>query len=401
MWHLVQASAHPGFSLGSTAESPPLIRNGAAAGSAAYPGTSPLPAWMDKSLLAAPRRPHPGAEPQSSQLSPARAVWGAHAGSAPVSSQASPAGLTAAAPAAYSSLLPAALPQSAQRSAAPAQWRAHAGSAPASLLPSPIRHAGTAAAAMAESQSGGLAALSASSLQSSQLPPSEKLQLQSLAQPEDAGSVAARDDVQHGSAGHRLAALPPPEQMQQSMAHPGGIQSAAGGPAVLPPGENTVQGSPGLGFPGVGSTPAAHSIKGMCSLPAAMRTERASSPSDFRLAAAAMNQGGPSEGTMCLSSPAVFSLGSTGSPIIGSTPAADTIKALEAAANMAASQHGKGLPASPMLGSTGKPLAVGSTPACNTIKALQRGHSSSKSVSILASGCSETAEALAPSAPGG
>ena len=158
---------------------------------------------------------------------------------------------------------------------------------------------------------------------------------------------------------------------------------------MLPPGENTLHGSPGLGFSGIGSTPAAHTIKGMCSLPAAMQTEQTSAYS-----------GGASEGTVCLPSPAVIRLGSAGSPGFGSTPAADTIKALEAAASTAASQHDQGPQASPGLGSAGRPLAVGSTPAWNTIKALQRDHSSSKSVSILASGCSETAEAYAPSAPG-
>ena len=158
---------------------------------------------------------------------------------------------------------------------------------------------------------------------------------------------------------------------------------------MLPPDENTLHGSPGLGFPGIGSTPAAHTIKGMCSLPAAMQTEQTSAYS-----------GGASEGTVCLPSPAVIRLGSAGSPGFGSTPAADTIKALEAAASTAASQHDQGQQASPGLGSAGRPLAVGSTPAWNTIKALQRDHSSSKSVSILASGCSETTEAHAPSAPG-
>jgi len=43
-----------------------------------------------------------------------------------------------------------------------------------------------------------------------------------------------------------------------------------------------------------------------------------------------------------------------------------------------------GLQASPRLGS------VGSTPAVDSIKALAKGHSSSKSVSLLASGCSYT-----------
>ena len=161
-----------------------------------------------------------------------------------------------------------------------------------------------------------------------------------------------------------------------------------------------MQGSPGLGFPGIGSTPAAHTIKGMCSLPAAMRTEQASAQPSSGLAAAAANHGVASEGAVCLSSPAVVSLGSGGSPGIGSTPAADTIKALEAAVNAAASQHGAGPQASPGLGSSGRPLAMGSTPAWNTIKALQQDHSSSNLVSIVASGCSETAEAFAPSAPG-
>ena len=241
---------------------------------------------------------------------------------------------------------------------------------------------------MADSQCVGPAVQSAIATQSSQLPLPEELQLPSSGQPEYAESVASGEGRQQSSAGHRLAALPPPEQMQQSMAHPGGILSAAGGAAVLSLGENSVQGSPGLGFPGIGSTPAAHTIKGMCSLPAAMQAEQTSADS-----------GRASEGTVCLSSPAVISLGSAGSPGIGSTPAADTIKALEAAAYAAASQHDQGPQASPGLASTGRPLAVGSTPAWNTIKALQRDHSS-KSVSILASGCSETAEAYAPSAPG-
>ena len=315
-------------------------------------------------------------------------MWGAHAGSAPVSLQGSPAGLNAAAAAARSSLPLTAQPQSAQHSAVPAQWRAHAGSAPASLLPSPVRHLGTAAAAVAEPQSGGPAVQSASATQSSQPLLHEGLQLQSLAQPENAESVAIREGVQHTSAGHRLAALPPPEQVQQRVAHPGGILSAAGGAAVLSPCENTVQGSLGLGFPGIGSTPAAHTIKGMCSLPATVQIEQTSANSRA------------SEGAVCLSSPAVISLGSAGSPGIGSTPAADTIKALEAAASTAASQHDQGQQASPGLGSAGRPLPVGSTPAWNTIKALQRDHSSSKSVSILASGCSETTEVYAPSAPG-
>ena len=352
--------------------------------------------------LAAHIRPLPGPEPQSSHLSPARAPWGADTGSAPVSSQASSAQLclNAAAPAAHSSLLPAAQPQSPRRSAVPAQWRAQVGSAPASLLPSPVHHPGTAAAAMMHPQSGVSIAQNASARQSSPLPPAEEVQVQSFAHPEDAESAGPGDAMQHGPAEQRSAALPPAEQMQPSMAHTGGIASTAGGVAVLPPGEVAVQCSLGLGSPGIGSTPAAHTIKGMCSLPAAMRTETASLQPSFGLAAAAANHSMASGGAVCLQSPPVVSLGSGGSPSIGSTPAADTIKALEAAADASASQNGKGLQASPGLGSAGRPLAVGSTPAWNTIKALQRGHSSSKSVSILASGCSETAEAFAPNAPG-
>lgn len=53
-------------------------------------------------------------------------------------------------------------------------------------------------------------------------------------------------------------------------------------------------------------------------------------------------------------------------------------------------------------GSSGSPNlgSMGTTPAVSTIKALQQGLSSSKSVSILASGCSDPNEALPASSAG-
>lgn len=125
---------------------------------------------------------------------------------------------------------------------------------------------------------------------------------------------------------------------------------------------SAAQQSPALSLSGIGSTPAVQSIKGICGAPVPMQPQ-------LEVPESAGTPG---------------SLGTFGSPFPGSTPAADTVRALEAA-------EGKEWQASAALDDAGSP-ALGSTPAVSTIKALQRDHSSSKSVSILASGCSETAE---------
>ena len=56
----------------------------------------------------------------------------------------------------------------------------------------------------------------------------------------------------------------------------------------------------------------------------------------------------------------------------------------------------------PDWGSSGSPNlgSMGTTPAVSTIKALQQGLSTSKSVSILASGCSDPTEAPLASSAG-
>lgn len=178
-----------------------------------------------------------------------------------------------------------------------------------------------------------------------------------------AGSGALSPGGAQGSTpAHSMPTLSPP--FAQPLLGMSGSSKApwAAGSTLAPFEGSAAQQSPALSLSGIGSTPAVQSIKEICGAPFPMQPQ-------LEVPESAVMPG---------------SLGTFGSPFPGSTPAAETIRALEAA-------EGKEWQAGAALGNAGSP-APGSTPAVSTIKALQRDHSSSKSVSILASGCSETAE---------
>ena len=150
-------------------------------------------------------------------------------------------------------------------------------------------------------------------------------------------SVGASPALPVGSAGEGPAEQATPMLAAQGLPIPHSAQAsgdASSGPA--PPAGSAWPYSPALGFPSVGSTPAVQTIRGICSLGPPMQPQLDPAlPPSVPSALGAYMGGQEQHG-----SPAADVLGSpamVGSLGVGGTPAADTIKALEAAGQAPAS----------------------------------------------------------------
>ncbi len=120
--------------------------------------------------------------------------------------------------------------------------------------------------------------------------------------------------------------LAAPEQIAPGVQHSAQVSEGISSTPV-PIAKNAFQQSPQLGFPSIGSTLAAQTIQGMCSLGTPVQPQLSPAPPHFMPGASAVplqQHGSPALGS-------ASSLGLMGSLGVGSTPPADTIKALEAA----------------------------------------------------------------------
>ena len=135
--------------------------------------------------------------------------------------------------------------------------------------------------------------------------------------------LAGKDDP----AAQDTPGLAAQEQMRPGMPHgaqaPGEVSSSM----PVPPGVSPMQHSPPLGFLSIGSTPAAQTIQGMCSVGTSMPPQLSPAPPPFMQGASDALLGGQQRHD---------SPGTAGSPVmegslgIGTTPAMHTIRALEA-----------------------------------------------------------------------